>query len=242
MHNYSEIFSARARQYHYAMQCCPQARDAEFQAIVQDLPDSAVTVLDVPSGGGYLQRHLNSNVQLHSCDFSEGFAQTGVPLASPTRLSFADAVFDAVLSLTGLHHVPHVQQDAFLGECLRVLRPGARLLVGEVWRGSSVDFFLNDFVHRHNSQGHVGEFFDDGFLPRLQTAGFAQATRSVRSYFWQFESVPTMVDYCRNLFGIDNADDEQIEAGLRDVLDYKQTGDGRVQLHWQLVFFQAVKR
>lgn len=242
MHDYSEIFSARARQYHYAMQHYPKARDAEFLALLEDLPPAAVDVLDVPSGGGYLHRYLASAVKLSSCDFSEGFAQTGVPLASPAQLPFADTGFDAVLSLTGLHHVPQTQQALFLHECARVLRPGGKVLIGEVWRGSPVDVFLNQFVHAHNSQGHVGEFLDAHTIDFLNQHGFTNAALVVRHYYWNFSDVASMIDYCRNMFGIDQADDAQIEFGLRTILNYRQHADGQVLLPWQLVFYQAEKR
>ncbi|MGL4835132.1 MAG: hypothetical protein ACRCXH_12020, partial [Shewanella sp.] len=78
MHDYSEIFTTRAKQYHLAMQTCPKSRDAEFLALLQDLPATAIDVLDVPAGGGYLARYLQSHLQLTSCDFSEGFVETGV--------------------------------------------------------------------------------------------------------------------------------------------------------------------
>lgn len=51
-----------------------------------------------------------------------------------------------------------------------------------------------------------------------------------------------MVFYCRNMFGIDRATDAEILSGLREYLDYRSTEDGRIELPWQLVFYQAVKR
>ena len=242
LHDYSEIFSARAKQYHFAMQTNPKARDAEFLAILQDLPATAVDVLDVPSGGGYLARYVQPDVQLSNCDFSVGFAETGVPLASPQSLPYTDNSFDAVLSLTGLHHIARAQQNTFLHECHRVLRTQGSLLVGEVLRGSPVDAFLNEFVHAHNSQGHVGEFFDVEFKQQLIEAGFDQIEMHVRHYNWLFDNVASMVSYCQNMFGIDKADDVQIERGLRDYLKYREESNGSVTLPWQLVFYHAVKR
>lgn len=241
MNDYGEIFAARAGQYHFAMQAYPHARDAEFLAIVQDLPSQAIDLLDVPSGGGYLSSYLSSPRTLRSCDFSVGFAGAGVPKASPQSLPYAAASFDAVLSLTGLHHIARGNQDAFLAECQRVLRGKGGVLVGEVLRGSPVDAFLNDFVHRHNSQGHVGDFFDEGFLTQITVAGFSEARMQVRSYAWRFADVPSMVIYCRNMFGIDQADDALIESGLRDYLGFHVAKDGTVELPWQLVFYRAVK-
>jgi len=241
MNDYAEIFAARANQYNLAMQACPRARDAEFLAIVQDLPTEAIDLLDVPSGGGYLSAYLSSSIRLSSCDFSVGFAGAGVPKASPQSLPYEAGSFDAVLSLTGLHHIARGNQDTFLAECHRVLRGKGRVLVGEVLRGSPVDAFLNDFVHRHNSQGHVGDFFDEGFLTQLTAAGFIETRMQVRSYAWRFADVASMAAYCRNLFGIDQADDAVIEAGLREYLAFREAKDGSVELPWQLVFYRAVK-
>ena len=242
MTDYSEIFAQRAHQYHEAMQRDPRARDGEFLALLEDLSSSAIDLLDVPSGGGYLSTYLDAHRRLESCDFSIGFAGSRIPLGRPEALPFADAAFDAVLSLTGLHHVSLERQDAFFAECRRLLRPGGQLLIGEVLTDSNVAAFLNDFVHRHNSQGHVGVFFDDAFLPRLQMAGFETARMTVRHYPWRFADEAAMVFYCRNMFGIDRATDAEILSGLREYLDYRSTEDGRIELPWQLVFYQAVKR
>jgi ubiquinone/menaquinone biosynthesis C-methylase UbiE len=241
MHDYSEIFTARADQYHFAMQTYPKARDAEFLALLKDLPSNAIDLLDVPSGGGYLASFLPSHMQINSCDFSAGFAETGVPLASPHCLPYANASVDAVLSLTGLHHISRENQNAFLGECHRVLRAEGSVLVGEVLRGSPVDTFLNDFVHKHNSQGHVGDFFDEGFKQQLADAGFVQSRMQVRSYVWNFDNAECMINYCKNMFGIDQASDSQIEQGISEYLGYRTSEAGCIELPWQLVFYSAVK-
>ncbi len=241
MHDYSEIFNARAKQYHLAMQMFPKARDAEFLALLQDLPATAIDLLDVPAGGGYLARYLQSHLQLTSCDFSEGFVETGIPLASPQTLPYATEAFDAVLSLTGLHHISRENQNAFLRESHRVLRSKASFLVGEVLRGSPMDAFLNDFVHRHNSQGHSGDFFDEGFKLQLAAAGFEQISMCVRTYIWQFADVDSMLCYCKKMFGIDKASDSELDKGLREYVHYRQTQNGTVQLPWQLGFYHALK-
>ena len=185
--------------------------------------------------------YLPTHMRLQSCDFSAGFAQTGVPLASPQYLPYAKESMDVVLSLTGLHHISRENQQAFLGECHRVLRTEGSVLVGEVLRGSPVDAFLNDFVHKHNSQGHVGDFFDDGFQQHLVQAGFVQTRMQVRSYVWNFDDMKCMISYCKNMFGIDQASNSQIEQGIREILSYREADNGSIELPWQLVFYSAVK-
>ncbi len=62
--------------------------------------------------------------------------ERGVGNITPTqgdaqRLPYADATFDAAYLTTVLGEIP--DQDAALGELARVLKPGGRLVVGELF-------------------------------------------------------------------------------------------------------------
>lgn len=103
-------------------------------------------VLDVGTGAGLLPFELlRSGVAVGAVvgiDISTGMiaaarakaSRAGLPESSlrfeqmdAESLTFDDASFDVVLSAFALTHVPH--PDAALRECLRVLRPGGRLVV-----------------------------------------------------------------------------------------------------------------
>jgi SAM-dependent methyltransferase len=62
--------------------------------------------------------------------------------ADVTALPFAANVFDAVVSLHTLYHVPAEEQATFLGEMARVLARGRRAVVVSAWRTSPWDLAL----------------------------------------------------------------------------------------------------
>lgn len=112
-----------------------------------DLPAGA-SLLDVPSGGGVLLRHLppGSGLRYTAADISprmlqktlEEAARHGFEVdtreADVTSLPFPDRSFDAVATFNGLHCVPEPRRA--LGEMVRVLRPGGRLSGCVVVRGA----------------------------------------------------------------------------------------------------------
>src|SRR5881275_2934801 len=94
-------------------------------------------VLDLGCGAGMLALLKRKGVTLAGCDLSEECAlaarrngyDAGVA-SRLTRLPFADASFDYVVSLDVLGHVEAFEKDAALAEVRRVLRPGGVTLHG----------------------------------------------------------------------------------------------------------------
>jgi len=98
-------------------------------------------VLDIGCGTGQLGHRIRTGlhgVRVVGCDFSAGMLHEarrrdgGVRWVQgdATRLPFATAAFDAVVSTQAFHWFP--DQPAALAEITRVLRPGGRLLVSVV--------------------------------------------------------------------------------------------------------------
>jgi ubiquinone/menaquinone biosynthesis C-methylase UbiE len=110
----------------------------EQDAVLRAIPPGEPRVLDVGCGTGLLAGRIARRLpgsHVVGCDFSPGMLQRAAQRqagpdwvrADAQRLPFADASFDAVVSTQALHWVP--DQRAALGEFLRVLAPGGRLLV-----------------------------------------------------------------------------------------------------------------
>lgn len=95
-------------------------------------------------------------------------------VADGADLPFVDASFDAVVSLNALHHIRNL--DGVLGEIVRVLRPGGRVLLADF---DAAGFRLFDRLHR--AEGRTHERFRyrwPHLLARLRAAGLTVRIRA----------------------------------------------------------------
>ncbi len=127
------------------------ARCDAFQAIrdrIVELADPAdgETAVDVGSGTGLLSLMVAPRVaQLwaidispHMCDYlrtkvaSAGLENVHVAVASAVSLPLVDETADIVVSNYCLHHLRDSDKERAIAEALRVLRPGGRLVIGDM--------------------------------------------------------------------------------------------------------------
>lgn len=74
MANYPDLFNKRGDSYHRAMRDQPKARSSEFQLAVDKARVSRDQIVcDVPSGGGYLVPHLDTNTRVICVEYSRQF-------------------------------------------------------------------------------------------------------------------------------------------------------------------------
>jgi len=239
MNNYQKIFIKRANDYHYAMQKYPDARFYEFESLISTTDFSSIKkVLDIPSGGGYLKKHIPRNIELISADFSEGFTNENIQLANPTQLAYSDNSFDLVLSLSGLHHLNDVPK--FIHECLRILKENGSFIFSDVKRDSPVDFFLNEFVNKYNSLGHNGAFFTENSFNEFPLLQEKIIRTQYNQYPFVFKGKSEMLCFFSFFFGLDKADENIIYDGIRDILGIKSTENG-IEVDWGLIQFEFKK-
>jgi cyclopropane fatty-acyl-phospholipid synthase-like methyltransferase len=242
--DYKQIFEQRAWSYHKAMVEFPHARDNEFLEMAR-LADVGPgdTVVDIPSGGGYLHRFLDSSARIiaqESCpDFVRhihGYSNAEIMSCDMEALPLEDATVDRVISLAAVHHV--LDKRSFFSEMHRVLKPGGKFCLGDVWVDTPVATFLNGFLDKHNSMGHKGMFLGPETAADLEAVGFTVEVAESRPYGWQFRSREDIGYFCKLLFGIDLADEQIVTDAIEDILGIEKRGEWW-EMNWELYFIRA---
>ncbi|WP_338848685.1 methyltransferase domain-containing protein [Massilia sp. W12] len=236
--DYAHIFDQRADGYHAAMRLMPQARRAEFTTLFSEIPLQAHdSMLDIPSGGGYLQHYLDTPCAIQCFDFSAGFAHEGgahVQKIDAHAPFWPIGVASRVVSLAGLHHFD--DPLAAVARLLRHVQPGGVLHVADVAQDSPQGAFLNGFVDRYNPQGHKGNFF-----PTARSAWPADWRISrlrQENIPWVFADVQAMCWFCCNLFGVPLQHAAALQAELARLPGYTEYAD-RCELHWSLLYLDV---
>ncbi|WP_232664253.1 class I SAM-dependent methyltransferase [Pseudonocardia sp. TRM90224] len=106
------------------------------------------------------------------------YPRVAVARANLVALPIADAVCDAVVSLQVVEHL--WEQEQFLRECLRVLRPGGELLLSTPNRitfSPGRDTPLNPFHTRELSGAELAAIVDDAGFTSVQVLGLHHGPR-----------------------------------------------------------------
>lgn len=234
---YSETFNLRGHPYDQAMRRFPDSRNAEFLRLFDSVDFSDIqTVLDLPSGGGYLKKFLPDRCLLTSVDPSKPFqVSDDVVPVNLENLRLGSAQYDLIVSLAALHHVENKQ--GFLGAVSEALKPDGYFCVGDVAADSGISRFLDEFAGRYNGSGHSGVYLElDAPFPGLGTVTGLQIVEHVlKPCEWLFQSVAEMVEFCRLLFGLKGVSDQEIDQALRHYVGYSLAGEC-VILQWQLLY------
>ena len=241
---YADTFEQRGHPYDQAMQRFPDSRNQEFERLFDDIRLEAVQdVLDLPSGGGYLARHLPDHCQLSSADPSQPFRTSdAIHSIDLECLDLPEKAYDLVVSLAALHHIDNKQ--GFLRSLIRALRPGGYCCFADVARGSGISQFLDQFAGAYNGTGHKGDYLDvDQPYPGLhQQEGAKLINHSVKPCPWLFDSESAMATFARLLFGLSHVTDEQVVSALKRYVGFDiDPKTGQIQLNWELLYITVQK-
>jgi SAM-dependent methyltransferase len=194
---YAEIFEARGAMYHRAMLDHPEARGEEFRQLFSRLPlRGGESVLDVPSGGGYLARWLPDGTTVTELELSSGF-KPGNRVVE-TYGEWDVGPFDRAVCLAGLHHI--AEQDRFVSQLVKAVRPGGFVHIADVDASTPLPAYLDGFVGRYNCTGHSGLYLTEESFRALP--GTIVHSSAIRSCAWNFPSPEALFAFSSDLFGL----------------------------------------
>lgn len=249
---YADIFAHRGAQYTAAMAMCPQARRAEFeQALMTACVDStAGHLLDVPAGGAWLKDMLpRGKTRYTAIESTDGFIQRLAPENRPqlvlaedlAQIPLPDASADRLVSLAGLHHIE--DRGPVYREMRRLAASGAVGCIADVQADTPTALFLNGPVDRFCPLGHRGLFLNEADTRLIRQAGWKLREDQIVDVAWRFASLAEMGAFCRLLFGLDNAPDDQavIDAIVEGpgVTTVVNAGNEEILMHWPLRFMRV---
>jgi SAM-dependent methyltransferase len=266
---YLSSFSERFGSYHGALRDFPDVLREEEAVAAEETLEGLEAEAEAEAGrggsgwvvqleaGGSVPRALralprfvafDSHPQvLEVCAAAGEDVRPGSPFAIPLPAASAARV----LFLAVLHHYDAAARRRIYAECLRVLRPGGALVIGDVAAGSPQDAWLNGFVDAHNPAGHRGIFFSpdpagpDAAL--LRACGFVSVRARERRYAWRFGGAAAgaartrRAEFLRRLFYLMRADDDvQIDAAAERIFG-GGGGGGGADIPWRLVYLSGSK-
>lgn len=241
--DYNNTFQKRGNLYKYATEVYPHVLDNEFQTAVNmcDICEGQV-ILNIPAACVPLKRYFPENIQDKICyieyETNSAFATLmNIPCCQFTSVPLIDNTVDTIITLASLHHSNIEERTNFYKECNRLLiqRPGSKLIIGDILKGSKQDDWLNIFVNKYNSSGHTGIFWNDSDINLLESCGFNCRT-AIKTYMWTFVDENAMLDFTKNLFGLDMASDIEILNGLNQYLHPIYTKNC-IYIEWSLIYF-----
>lgn len=232
--NYQTIFTGeRARTYDLAMRNYPFVRKAEFDNLFRHFPLSMnEIILDIPSGGEYLQKLYPSNT-INSVEFSDSFNCNNI-LKIDEDWNLCQ--YDRIVCLAALHHVEDL--ETFIRKLSLCAYESAIIHLADVSKDSKESIFLDEFVDEYNPQGHKGYYrkWEDVLWPK----GLNVLSIDTIKCPWKFSTISDMISFCKNLFGITKCPDDVLLSSLKEYIGYSDN-EYDIFLDWELTYVDLIK-
>ncbi len=243
-----EFNRERAERFFSAMSACPDAREAELQALCGLLERLGIhdcgVIADLGAGHGYatlrLTRFLKPGGVIYAIDNSSEMLdristhrQVKSVVSKFDCLEFEDSSVDMAVTLATFHHI--INKNRVLEEVHRILRPGGHFIVADVYDSTPVQRFFDEVVRSHCITGHDADFLTTEWVQMIaRRAKMECVSSTVEETPWKFRSEAESRAFFRQLFSL-RLGLQEMDAMLRNTLgDSLLDREGNVLVPWTL--------
>jgi arsenite methyltransferase len=180
MQIYSEFVGLRSQLYTESLAEYPHAREEDLQFMRRYLnPQPGEHILGFSEGNGFFCQEIAEAIGISgsylltdpSQDQLDSLLKKALPVQVIVQQSGAETLevpsnfYDKIWSFGGFHHCPN-QTEAFQ-RIYKALKPKGKLVMGDVFQGSSLAKHFDKQVTRYCLTGHEVKFMSDEFARTL---------------------------------------------------------------------------
>lgn len=250
----AEFDGIRAKLYKEALSDFPSARQGDIELMNKYLsPQPGEVILEVGAGNGMFSGVIADavlpNGKVIVTDPSQeqlvGVSESNrnnieIVSEGADSLSLKENSVDAVWSFGAMHHV--FNKTAAFKNFHRALKTGGRLVVGDVFSGTSLARHFDDRVARFCVTGHEVAFWSREYAESLcELNGFEKPTFYDFNANWVFDTKKDVGDFLYKLHAMTKTTPEECLAGAEEILGITEK-ENRFYLNWPMTFIFTKKK
>lgn len=247
----AEFDGVRATMYRDALQDYPEARATDIDLMQKHFkPQSSEVVLEVGAGNGIFSGDLADSVKrLYVADPSaeqlagvDELQKNNIEVISESaeNIDLPDESIDGIWSFGAIHHVSK-KNDSF-ENFHRMLKPGGRLIVGDVFVGSDLAKHFDDKVAKYCETGHEVSFLSREYAETLCCLnGFEESEFLDFNASWKFKNKQDIGDFLYKLHAMTKTSPKECLEGAEEILGIEER-EGLSHLNWPMTMLKTTKK
>ena len=249
----AEFEGIRAKLYKEAFRDFPNARKHDLEIMKKHLaPKPGEIILEVGAGNGLFSGTIadligNAGELIVSDPSSEqldGVVELGkqnikIVQSYAATLELEDNIVEAIWSYGAVHHTFY--KTKMFQIFYKTLRPGGRVVIGDVFVGSALAKHFDDKVAKYCATGHEVTFLSKEYAETLCfLAGFKQPTFQDINALWEFNSKEDIGNFLYKLHAMTKTTPRECLAGAEEILGIIKQNN-KYFLNWPMTMMLTSK-
>jgi arsenite methyltransferase len=249
----SEFSGIRSTLYKESHKEFPSVRNQDIEVMKKYLmPTSGETILEVGAGSGFFSGLIADTLEQSTLYVSDPSAEQldAVKALHKNNIKTvqegaeeltlpADSV-DAIWSFGAMHHV--FSKVKSFNNFHSILKKGAKLIIADVFSGSSLAQHFDDKVAKFSATGHEVSFLSHEYAKSLcLLTGFESPILEDLHIEWVFENKEDIGIFLYKLHAMTKTTPEECTKGAEEILGITQK-DGKYFLSWPMTVLVTYKK